>query len=163
MKKQLIIATLASTSVLALPVIAQAHRAANHGTDVRNEHAEVVAEQHRQNDDTPHNNPTIDQTPAGTVLSTTTSVDTTTTDTALTLEEAIAKAKELFPDKTVQKTETESEHGTVEYEIKFTDGSKVEIDAESGKVLESKDAALSEDKKHNDEHEDEEHHSESGR
>lgn len=163
MKKQIITASLVTTSLLAIPMIAQAHRGGR-SEDVRNERAEVTAELHRQNDDNPHST-TPAQIPADTVLSTTTSTDTIDSDQPTTLEEAIAKAKELFPDKTIKKTETESEHGTVEYEIMFTDGSKIEIDAETGKVLESKDSTLSKDKEHKNEHEDEseEHRSNSSR
>ena len=57
----------------------------------------------------------------------------------ITVDEATATALKLFPDKTVKGTETETEHGVLVIEVKFTDGSEVVVNAETGAVVSSKD------------------------
>ncbi len=132
MKKQVIIGSALTLSLLMIPVVAQA----KHGTD--NPVGHVIQENKVATlltDDTV-------KTASGTVLSNTTSSITSSTvnsDSTITLEEAIAIAQKQFPDKTIKETEKESENGKQVWEVEFTDGTKVEIDATTGEILESKD------------------------
>lgn len=69
--------------------------------------------------------------------------DTSTTPPApsssstVTLDQATAIAQAVFPDKTVQKVETETEHGVQIFSVRFTDGSRVDVRASDGAVLRS--------------------------
>jgi len=169
MNKRIIIGTLASVSLLALPVAVQARRGADDVTGgVRQEDRQADRQEDKKAvvPTTTGTTNAITNTPASRVLSQTSSTDTTptpATEAAITLEEAIAKAKALFADKTVAKTETEQEHGKTVYEIKFTDGSEVEIDAATGEVIESKDSTLaSENSGHGNSHDNEAEENHSG-
>ena len=169
MNKRIIAGTIITAGLLVVPMAAQAR----HGADDPAGHVRQEDRQLGRQEDKTVNVPTTQgttnaaTTPAGNVLSVTSSNDNTTpaptaTDATTTLEEAIAKAKALFADKTVAKTETEQEHGTTVYEIKFTDGSEVEIDATTGEVIESRDRALEDNSGHGNSHEDESQEDHSG-
>lgn len=52
----------------------------------------------------------------------------------ISLQEAVRKAKEQNPDVKVRKVEVEVEDGVVVFSVRFTDGSRVDIDAKNGNV-----------------------------
>lgn len=139
MKKQVIIGSALTLSLLMIPVVAQAR----HGADNPIGH---VGQQDKLKTTTTtpvttvtgDDKVTTNTAPTGTVLSNTTS-STVAIDSTVTLEEAIATAQKQFPDKTVKETEKESEDGKQVWEVEFTDGTKVEIDATTGAIIESKD------------------------
>lgn len=147
MNKRIIIGSLLSVSLLAVPVAAYARNGADDPAGHVRQEDRRLGRQEDKKVSVPTTPGTTNAvtTPAGAVLSQTSSNTTPAVEAATTLEEAITKAKALFADKTVAKTETEQEHGKTVYEIKFTDGSKVEIDAATGEVIESKDSAVKED------------------
>ena len=142
MKKQVIIGSALTLSLLMIPVVAQAR----HGADNPIGH---VGQQDKLKTTTTtpvttvtgDDKVTTNTAPTGTVLSTTSSTTTPTvaSDSTVTLEEAVATAQKQFPDKTVKETEKESEDGKQVWEVEFTDGTKVEIDATTGAIIESKD------------------------
>lgn len=162
MNKRIILGTIASISLLSIPVAVNARNGADDAAGhIRQEDRRLG----RQEDKTvtvpttPGTTNATTNTPAGSVLSQTSSNDTTpTTDAATTLEEAIALAKAQFPNKTVKKTESEMEHGQLEYKVKFTDGSEVRINAVTGEITRLRDRATNENSRsgssHNDDSDD---------
>lgn len=57
------------------------------------------------------------------------------TSTKIAQDEAQTTAQAVFPNKTVTKVETENEHGATVYSFRFSDGSRVDVDAMTGKVV----------------------------
>lgn len=53
---------------------------------------------------------------------------------SISLDQAKTIALGVFPGKTIKKTETEHEEGTLTYSIRFTDGSRVDVRASDGVV-----------------------------
>jgi uncharacterized membrane protein YkoI len=60
---------------------------------------------------------------------------TTSTDGQISRDQAIEVARSYAGGGTVEEAELEREHGTLAYEVEFTDGSEVYVDAASGQVL----------------------------
>lgn len=54
---------------------------------------------------------------------------------AITADAAKAIAQSAFPDKTVTKVETKQEHGVLVYEVKFSDGTEVKVNALTGEIV----------------------------
>lgn len=69
--------------------------------------------------------------------STNSSVATATTPTVVIVDSSAAKAAAqlAFPDKTIKEAELENENGTNVWEVKFTHGAKVYVDATTGLVI----------------------------
>ena len=130
MRKQLAVAIMLSVSMLALPAVALAR----HGSDDSSGHGS------REDKITGSSNAT------GTVLSQTSTVpsanDSTTTptdqQTTLTIKEAIAAAEKQFPGKTIVRVQKESEHGVNVWRVRFSDGSRVDVDASTGEIITTK-------------------------
>ncbi len=57
----------------------------------------------------------------------------------MTMEQAIAQAQAVFPGKIVTKVEVENEHNALVYSIRFSDGSRMDIDANTGAVVRTRD------------------------
>lgn len=68
---------------------------------------------------------------------------------AITPDAAKAIAQAAFPGKTVTKVETEQEHGVLVYEVKFSDGTEVKVDALTGAIVSTEVEDESEDESHN--------------
>lgn len=68
---------------------------------------------------------------------------------AITADAAKAIAQSAFPDKTVTKVETEQEHGVLVYEVKFSDGTEVKVNALTGEIVSTEVEDESKDDSHN--------------
>ena len=143
MKKQLLIGSAFVVSLLAVPVITQAHNGASViGLANQKQHITspaallAISKIHDANSDTTK----PDSNDVKLNVSASTDSEDSVVTTKITLEEALVIAKKEFPVKTVEKTESEKEDGILIWEIKFTDGSKLEIDATTGAVLSKKDS-----------------------
>jgi uncharacterized membrane protein YkoI len=60
---------------------------------------------------------------------------------SVTIDSARATAQGIFPDKTVNKIELETENGIVVYSVRFTDDSRVDVSATDGSVVRTRDEA----------------------
>lgn len=58
---------------------------------------------------------------------------------SISLVEAVDKAKQTLPGKKVRKVQLEVEDGVVVYSVRFTDGSRVDVNAATGEVVRIKD------------------------
>jgi uncharacterized membrane protein YkoI len=56
---------------------------------------------------------------------------------SISLEQAKAIAMGVFPNGTIQKVETESEQGMVVFSVRFTDGSRVDVNAADGSIVQN--------------------------
>lgn len=56
----------------------------------------------------------------------------------ITPNQAVAEAQKVVPGKTVRKVELDNERGTWVYEVHFTDGTEVKVDATTGVVIQVK-------------------------
>lgn len=147
MKKQLVVGSALVISTITVPVMAHAGLSSNttartnsnDGIAEKAEHQNTAVVAAAQNHGSGAQVASVAHSSNGTSSDDKTPVPT---DSIATKEEATATAQATFPDKTVKEVEQESEHGSSVWEIKFTDGSKVEIDAITGAVTESKDITL---------------------
>ena len=150
MNKQVIIGSALALGIILLPVAAQASRGSNDSTNTSSLHdqAEVnsVSNDDLSHEDNDDHKVTVNPTQADVVLSSTSSTNASAViESTKTLQEAVTAAQKQFPNKTVKEVEQESEDGKQIWEIKFTDGSKVEVDAVTGLVISFKDASLNVD------------------
>ena len=161
MKKQLLLGAALAVSTFSLPaVVVQARRGADDPIGhVRQEDKQQDRREDR-NVDTPA---TTSQATPGTVLSQTTSTTTptnTTTDTTngTTLGEAVTLAEKQFPTKKVEKIEKETEEGVLVWSVRFTDGSRVDVDIATGEITRIKDKTVNNDSGRDDEDDDDKNH-----
>jgi len=84
------------------------------------------------------------------------------TAVSITFEKAIEIARTKYPDKTIRKVEFELENGAVVYSIRFTDGSRVDVNANTGEIAQAKDS-LVEDKDRDDDGIEDDNESESNK
>lgn len=68
----------------------------------------------------------------------------------ITFEKAIEIARAKYSDKVVRKVELEVENGKVVYSVRFTDGSRVDVDANTGEIAQSKDSVVEDKDKDDD-------------
>lgn len=122
-------AALVSAALVAAPIISvNARRGADDSAD-------HIRQEDRHENDLQINSPTPTQ-PEQESESSETGEDAATTNiiSTITQEEAKAIADTVYPDKTIREVELEQEHGLMVWEIKFTDGSRLDIDAETGAI-----------------------------
>ncbi len=84
------------------------------------------------------------------------------TTTGTSLAEAVALAEKQFPTKKVEKVEKETEEGVAVWSVRFTDGSRVDVNIATGELTRTKDKTSDEDSSDSDD-DDDESHSGSGR
>jgi hypothetical protein len=165
MKKQLLLGAVLAVSTFALPaVVVQARR----GADDPVGHVRQEDKQQDRREDRRVDTPAVtSQSTPGTVLSQTTSTTAPTvavsdTSNGTTLGEAVALAEKQFPTKKVEKVEKETEEGVLVWSVRFTDGSRVDVDVATGDITRIKDKTSDEDSSDSDD-DDDESHSGSGR
>lgn len=54
---------------------------------------------------------------------------------SVSVDEAKSIAQNVFPDKTIEKVETENEDGVLVYSVRFTDSSRVDVSSSDGSVV----------------------------
>ncbi len=135
MKKMLIIP--AVIGLLAVPSLALAHNGADNSPVLGTKSPLNVRHEDRRDMVTPgdlHNtnspsNPSNDdnRNPHAST--------TVAPESSISLDQAKAIALGVFPGKTIKAVETEQEHGVIVYSVRFTDDSRVDVQASDGAVL----------------------------
>lgn len=169
MKKLLLAAAI--TGLVAVPTLVSARHGAddnNKATDVRQEDRKVKSA-NTSNATTTSTNGSLDDSTttedtnddSQTVANASTSNETTVggvkvekeanlPENAVSMEDAQATAQAVFADKTIKKVEIEKEHGSVVYSFRFSDGSRVDVDAATGEVVSSRDKTKNENTRQDD-------------
>lgn len=80
---------------------------------------------------------------------------------SITFQKAVEIAQAKYPTKTIRKVEFEFEEGKVVYSVRFSDGSRVDVDATSGVINKAKDSLIEDKDKDDDGVEDDKEKSES--
>lgn len=169
MKKQLIISAF---SIALVGVVPAGMALARHGAD----DAPNSVRQEDRAQDQPTTDDTVTQTSddsAGnlsrdddTVNTQTGSVMVETDDNAssaeasVSLEDATVLANDTLPGRTLKKVELETEHGVLVWSFRFTDGSRVDVDATNASIVEVRDeqSKTSDDHKEDDSSDDDNRH-----
>ena len=149
MKK--LLASALVVGLIAVPSLAFASHGADDGAahntnDIRQEDrrsvkATTTVTPVASNDDNPATHDVNDDNSVDDV-STSTPSSPSDTSTTLTADQAVTLAESQFPNKTLKKVETEAEHGVAVFSVRFTDGSRVDVDASTGALVRVQDKAV---------------------
>ena len=83
---------------------------------------------------------------------------------SITIGQAMATAKAIFPDKTIRKIEIETEDGAIVISVRFTDNSRIDVRAADGQITRQSDRNQNDNiQKDQDQNGDQDSHSSGGR
>lgn len=156
-KRKIISIAIIGSIVALVPISASAHNKSADKKSIDNT-VSVSA------DDSVDPNEAENETEHGVVASaTTTQVEDETapapTATAVNMDQAKVIAQALHPDVEIVKIEKKQKHGSIQFDFRFADGTKVEINAADGRVLSDRTKEKHVEKQDESEHKDSEHNS----